>query len=58
MRPKERRDSGQNDMFRASLDQIVDTIHMLEKLARTIDGGLSNERSARFTRMSSAGRCC
>jgi transposase, IS5 family len=39
MRPKERRESGQNDMFRARLDQIVDTNHALAKLARTIDWG-------------------
>ena len=24
MRPRERRDSGQNDLFRARLDQIID----------------------------------
>ena len=34
MRPKERRDSGQNDLFRARLDQIVDLDHPLAKLAR------------------------
>jgi hypothetical protein len=37
MRPKERRDSGQNDFFRARLDQIVDMGHPLAKLAATID---------------------
>lgn len=39
MRPKERRDSGQKDLFRARLDQIVDMSHPLAKLARTIDWG-------------------
>jgi IS5 family transposase len=39
MRPRERRESGQNDMFRARLDQIVDMNHALAKLARTIDWG-------------------
>jgi IS5 family transposase len=39
MRPKERRESGQNDMFRARLDQIVDMNHALAKLARAIDWG-------------------
>jgi IS5 family transposase len=29
MRPKEQRDSGQNDLFRARLDQIVDMKHAL-----------------------------
>jgi transposase, IS5 family len=39
MRPKERRESGQTDLFRARLDQIVDPDHALVKLARTIDWG-------------------
>jgi transposase, IS5 family len=37
MRPKERRDSGQIDFFKARLDQIVDLGHPLAKLAATID---------------------
>jgi IS5 family transposase len=37
MRPNERRESGQADLFRARLDQIVDPDHALVKLARTID---------------------
>src|SRR6187399_2349343 len=37
MRPKERRQSGQSDLFRARLDQIVDLDHPVVKLARTID---------------------
>src|SRR6202522_4074223 len=36
MRPRERRDSGQNDLFRARLDQIVDMDHALAKLGRVI----------------------
>jgi hypothetical protein len=35
--PKERRDSGQNDFFKARLDQIVDRDHALAKLGRAID---------------------
>jgi IS5 family transposase len=31
------RDSGQNDLFRARFDQIVDLDHVLAKLGRTID---------------------
>ena len=34
MRPKERRDSGQNNLFRARLDQTVDIDHPLAKLGR------------------------
>jgi transposase, IS5 family len=37
MRPRERRETGQSDLFRARLDQIVDMNHALAKLARTID---------------------
>lgn len=51
-RPKERRDSGQTDMFRARLDQIVHMNHALAKLCRQIDwrfleeqfGGIYSER--------------
>jgi hypothetical protein len=39
MRPRERRDSGQNDPFKARLEQIVDMNHALAKLARAIDWG-------------------
>ena len=44
MRPKERRDSGQKDLFRARLDQIVDMAHPLCKLASTIDWGFLEQR--------------
>jgi transposase, IS5 family len=37
MRPKEPRDSGQKDLFRARLDQIIDMGHPLAKLARSVD---------------------
>ena len=37
MRPRERRDSGQNDLFKARLDQIADMNRPLMKLARAID---------------------
>src|ERR1035437_1517671 len=36
MRPKERRETGQNDLFRARLDQIIDMDHALVKLAGSI----------------------
>jgi transposase, IS5 family len=39
MRPKERRETGQRDLFRARLDQIIDLNHALVKLARAIDWG-------------------
>jgi len=37
MRPKERRESGQNDLFRSRLDQILNLDHALVKLARWIE---------------------
>ena len=39
MRPKERREGGQVDLFRSRLDQILDLDHALVKLARAIDWG-------------------
>jgi IS5 family transposase len=44
MRPRERRETGQSDLFRARLDQIVDLSHPLVKLARAIDWGFLEER--------------
>src|SRR5271163_2695707 len=44
MRPKERRNSGQNDLFRARLDQIVDMGHALAKLGQVIDWRFLEER--------------
>jgi IS5 family transposase len=44
MRPKERRETGQTDLFRARLYQLVDLQHPLAKLARTIDWGFLEER--------------
>ena len=37
MRPKERRASGQKDLFQSRLDQIIDPGHALVKLAQKID---------------------
>src|SRR3954451_10496738 len=44
MRPQERRESGQTDLFRARLDQIVNLTHPLVTLARTIDWGFLEMR--------------
>lgn len=37
MRPNERRDSGQQDLLRSRLDQIVDPGHPLVRLAHSVD---------------------
>jgi IS5 family transposase len=44
MRPKERRESGEQDLFRARLDQIIDLEHALVKLARAIDWRFLEEK--------------
>jgi IS5 family transposase len=43
-RPRERRDSGEQDLFRARLDQIIDMSHELVRLAGTIDWEFLEER--------------
>jgi IS5 family transposase len=44
MRPKERRETGEQDLFRSRLDQIIDREHALVKLAKTIDWGFLAEK--------------
>jgi IS5 family transposase len=44
MRPKERRDGGQNDLFNERLDRIGDMGHPLARLAATIDWRFLEER--------------
>jgi hypothetical protein len=39
MPPKKLRESGQKDLFRSRLDQIIDMTHPLVRLARSIDWG-------------------
>jgi hypothetical protein len=47
MRPWERRESGEQDLFRARLDQIIDLNHELAKLARRSTGASSRTRIMR-----------
>jgi IS5 family transposase len=44
MKPRERRETSQEDFFRARLDQIIDMRHALVKLARLIDWGFLEDR--------------
>ena len=44
MRPRERRETGKQDLFRSRLDQIIDMDHALAKLARTIDWQFLEEK--------------
>src|SRR6266852_2974718 len=44
MRPRERRESGEQDLFRSRLDQVINVDHALVKLARTIDWRFLEEK--------------
>src|SRR5437762_1760570 len=44
MRPRERRETGEQDLFRSRLDQIIDLKHPLVTLARTVDWGFLERR--------------
>ena len=44
MKPRERCESGEQDLFRSRLDQIIDLDHALAKLARTVDWRFLEER--------------
>jgi transposase, IS5 family len=44
MRPKERREKGEEDLFRSRLDQIIDLDHALVKLAKAIDWRFLEEK--------------
>ena len=44
MRPRERRETGEQDLFRSRLDQIIDLKHPLVTLARTVDWGFLEGR--------------
>jgi hypothetical protein len=56
MRPRERRESGEQELFRSRLEQIIDTEHALVKLARTNSGDSWKRNSAPFTRIAQASR--
>src|SRR6202142_2607529 len=44
MQPKERRETGEQDLFRSRLDQIIDLQHALVRLARVIDWRFLEEK--------------
>jgi IS5 family transposase len=44
MKPRERRESGEPELFRSRLDQIIDLKHALVKLSRAIDWRFLEER--------------
>ena len=44
MRPREQSETGEQDLFRSRLDQIIDMKHPLVTLGRTVDWGFLEER--------------
>jgi len=58
MRPRERSETGEQDLFRSRLDQIIDLKHPLVTLGRTVDWGFLEERFGEVTPMIRAGRRC
>jgi transposase, IS5 family len=44
MQPKRRRETGEQDLFRSRLDQIIDLQHALVRLARAIDWRFLEEK--------------
>jgi IS5 family transposase len=49
MRPKEQRETGEQDLFRARLDQIIDVDHALVRLGGRSIGGSWKGSWVRFT---------
>jgi hypothetical protein len=41
MRPRERQETGEQDLFRSRLDRIIDLTHALVKLSRAIKSTIS-----------------
>ena len=58
MRPRERRESGEHDLFRSRLDQVIDMDHALVKLASSITGTFWKNGSALSTPTSAVTRHC
>jgi hypothetical protein len=58
MRPHEQRDSGQSDLFRSRLDQIIDMKHALVRLAHTLDWSFLEQKFGEVYREDPASRRC
>jgi hypothetical protein len=58
MRPRERQETGEQDLFRSRLDRIIDLTHALVKLSRAIDWRFWRPSSDRSIRMAPAARRC
>jgi hypothetical protein len=58
MRSRERRESGEQDMFRSRLDQVINMDNALVKLARTIDWRFLEEKFGSVYKDGAASRRC
>ena len=58
MRPRERRETSEQDLFRSRLDQIIDMKHALVKLGRAIDWRFLEDTFGRCTPTNRASRRC
>ena len=58
MRPRERRETGEQDLFRSRLDRIIDLTHALVKLSRAIDWRFLEGSLDRSIRLAPAARRC
>ncbi len=57
-RPREKRETGEQDLFRSRLDQIINMQHELVRLAQAIDWPVLEERFGASIRMVPACRRC
>ena len=57
MRPRERQETGEQDLFRSRLDRIIDLTHALVKLSRAIDRPFRDALQIRLSDRAAARRC-
>ena len=58
MRPRERQETGEQDLFRSRLDRIIDLTHALAKLSRAIDWRFLEAQFGSAIRMAPVARRC
>ena len=58
MKPRERRETGEMDLFRSRLDQIINMNHELVQLAKTVSWEAIEARCGEVSAMGRACRPC
>jgi IS5 family transposase len=58
MKPRERRETDEQDLFRSRLDQIINLNHELVKLAKTISWGFIESKCGEVYAVGPACRRC